>query len=289
MNETCNFDQLKISCDFDGEESFRVNSISVMERPVIMKKSLGTHDFEISESIPMAPRVNSGVLSGAIEGQLEDGKYMVLTNADDLLPEVDVEFDFRLPRKALDNATCLQFRLVGHGDGISLGSGTYRLMSVNDSKNERIYPFFQGGDELTFTINPDQFYKYFNGDACELAFRVSFKSATPFIIFIDSLRLMSFKDWSANHDLYRATFKFEKLSDTQSGKLELGVNDLARITIDDDDLMPVGYTNIVSFNYDFKSMEWTAFLNENKTNLLELVQEEPVFRAFRPVEMRRGF
>ncbi|GAG83971.1 unnamed protein product, partial [marine sediment metagenome] len=84
---------------------------------------------------------------------------------------------------------------------------------------------------------------------------------------------------SAEHDLYRATFTFERLGTYQEDdNVIVAVNDNIHLNISADSLNDPGVENIVSFYYNYTNQKWSAFINNEFDDKLNLTDTSPVMR-----------
>ncbi|GAH69281.1 unnamed protein product, partial [marine sediment metagenome] len=93
----------------------------------------------------------------------------------------------------------------------------------------------------------------------------------------DRLNLITLQDWVVEHDLYRAVFKFDLIG-TESGNVTLAANDQISLTIDNTKLYYPGNDNVVYFYYDSFAKKWSAYVNENSNDQLNITDTDPVMK-----------
>ncbi|KKN18861.1 hypothetical protein LCGC14_0951530, partial [marine sediment metagenome] len=273
------FDELIFTGTLDNGEYFSVNSITILQGGSIIDAQVSESRFTEHEGTH--PKNEFGTeTSASYYAHVEDGQYYSI-DAQEIQPSVrydlTVEFEFELSSEQLSEADELQVRLRGQSTGVSYEDAIYTIRGPSGTYQTISHTTVNG--VLIFSILPEDLSTYLT-DGNKIVFLIEMTESNFFDISIDKLTLVSFQEWSVEHDIYRATFKFERLGGTASDKVLVGVNDNIYLTINDDslDLKPVGQENLVSFNYNYTSQKWSAFINNDLTDRLNLVDINPTIK-----------
>ncbi|MHA1932621.1 MAG: hypothetical protein ACW96X_08795, partial [Promethearchaeota archaeon] len=278
------FDQLNFTGILDDTEYFSVNSITVMEGASLIDAKLWEYPFTIDD---MKPNIDDGDGEGSnpINALAEDDLFYTIDSTEIQVDEkyrTSVEFEFVLTEAPLDDVDKLQIRLIGQSAGTLLEEADYSLLDIFGDYPE-ITPVEKEG-ALTFTILREDFETYLiegdnEGENDNIVFKIEIEESSEFTISIDKLSIITFNEWSAEHDFYRAAFKFEKLGDSQFGNVTLALNNNVTLTINDttqdSTLKSAGQENLVSFNYDFTTQKWSAYINDDFEDKLNLTDTNP--------------
>ncbi|MFX1391707.1 MAG: hypothetical protein ACFE9Z_16700, partial [Promethearchaeota archaeon] len=273
-NNTIQFDQLEFIGTLDDKEYFLTNSIGVYAGASIIDTKVTDLDFNYHN-------INIGnPLSASNYAYNTDDQFFNISSSYQYNSnQLDIEFRFDVPYSDLVDVHRFDIKLVGEATSISLQEDAiFEFLNLKGAW-EPITPSILD-NTLTFSLFSDQFDKIDNKDiqSYTIFFRIKLEDNNSFIIHLDSINLISYKPWTADHDLYRVDFKFRKLSDVQSGAVTIAVNDDLSITINDNNLRDSYETNIISFNYDCNEQKWHAFLNGNSSDLLNVIDTDPEFK-----------
>ncbi|MFW9971302.1 MAG: hypothetical protein ACFFDF_14005, partial [Candidatus Odinarchaeota archaeon] len=273
-NETIKFDQLEFCGTLDDKEYFLANSIGVYAGANIIDTNVGSYKFE-SHNINIGTALSEFNLAHSTDGNY----YNISSESWFTSNQTQVDFKFNIPFSEVTDVNRIDVKLVGKGTSISLkDDAVFKFLNLKGSL-EQISPAVSG-DTYTFTFSKDQFYKLNNSDigSYTIFFSINLNNSISFTIHIDSINAITYKPWSADHDLYRATFKFRRLGDAQNGTVIIAINDNMAIALNDSDLKDSSELNVISFNYDCQEQKWHAFVNDNSSDWLNLTDTDPEFR-----------
>ncbi|KKN19377.1 hypothetical protein LCGC14_0946350, partial [marine sediment metagenome] len=276
--QTLQFDQLNFTGILDDTEYFSVNSITVMEGASLIDTKLAEYPFIIQSGGEPMPDVDfASEDSSSLFAHYKDNLFYNISSGyiSDEDYRMEVKFDFDMTDVQMEDVDKVQIWLIAQSTGTLLEDADYSILGTGyDSIN-----FEREGDVLMFTISKEDVQKYLTEES-KIAFKIYIIETNPFDIFIDKLSIVTFKEWSVEHDFYRAAFRFEKLGSSQFGDITVGINGNISLTINNDDpsLNDAGQENLVSFNYDFTTQKWSAFINDNFTDKLNLTDTNPVMK-----------
>ncbi|KKM89222.1 hypothetical protein LCGC14_1250840, partial [marine sediment metagenome] len=273
------FDQLVFTGTLEDGEYFSVSSITILQGGSIIDTQVS--ELRFTEQDGTHPKNEFGTeTSASYYAHVEDGQYYSIDAQEIQMNtryDLTVEFEFELNSEQLSEADELQIKLTGQSTGASYEDALYTIRNPFGEYLPISHTTENG--ILMFSILHEELASYLT-DGNKIVFLIEMSESNFFDIAIDKLTLVAFQEWSAEHDIYRATFKFERLGGTASDKILVGINDNIFITINDDssDLNPIGQENVVSFNYNYTSQKWSAFINNDLTDRLDLLDTNPTIK-----------
>ncbi|KKN06934.1 hypothetical protein LCGC14_1072250, partial [marine sediment metagenome] len=278
--QTLQFDQLNFTGTLDDTEYFSVNSITVMEGASLIDTKLAEYPFTIQSGDEPMPDVDfANESSSSLFAHYQDNLFYNISSGyiSDEDYRMEVKFDFDMTDVQMDDADKVQIWLIAQSTGTLLEDADYSILGTKyDPIN-----FEREGDVLMFTLSKEDVQKYLTKEN-KIAFKIYIDETNPFDIFIDKLSIVTFREWSVEHDFYRAAFKFEKLGDSQNGTVIVAINDNISLNIVDNStdftLRPAGQKNLVSFNYDFTTQKWSAYINDDFEDKLNLTDTDPTMK-----------
>ncbi|KKN12424.1 hypothetical protein LCGC14_1016600, partial [marine sediment metagenome] len=252
------FDQIEFTGNLDDIENFFVYDIKVLRQGSTITetyKNSRNYDF-LEQNSPRFPLLNYGsTTSGSpSSAHLSDNNYWSIASTND---KVSIDFLFEgesniqeLEKFEIDFEATGSITLDGNIEFSYYNylSNDFELLSYSLVDNNFVLSLFNY-DFDTIKDPADSQYK--------LLLKVVISDNNPFTVSIDSLIIKALEVWSANHDLYKASFKFIPLD--PSGEIKLSLNrDIYTIITDSQYIVDETYT--VSFYYDSEARGWNIYL-----------------------------
>ncbi|NVM54331.1 MAG: DUF2341 domain-containing protein, partial [Candidatus Helarchaeota archaeon] len=279
-NQTIQFDQLMFTGNFSEEKYFLVNSIAVLEGASVIDTKLWSYDFTEGDNKPdILPDGGNGAeeLTDSSFAHIQDDLYYNISSGFHYnSSSLSVEFEFEIPASEFADVNMVDIKLVGTATSASLGGALYSLRNFDTAEFEVMGKTVEG-DLYTFSIPKSQLYKLYNNDSSSymVVFELKLESSNNFTIHIDSIDVITYEHWAVEHDLYRASFVFERFQSTDVGNVTVAINDEISVTLLDSELYDSGDDNNFTFYYDCYAQVWHGYLNDNLVDYLNISQSDP--------------
>ncbi|MFW9874716.1 MAG: hypothetical protein ACFFG0_16535, partial [Candidatus Thorarchaeota archaeon] len=262
INSTIQFDQLMFSGTLNNKDHFSVNSISILEGASVIDTQLQTYDF-VKDTYK--PYIEIGTVDTSPNfANVHDNQYFnISSDLQSNMQQVIVEFEFNIEQSQIEDVNKIDIKLTGYAHSVSLGGALFKIKNFNNGLYETINYILKDNIYL-FSISNDQFYKLINFDTYTVSFKIELSSSSDFQVHIDNLNAVTYKPWSVEHDLYRASFVFEPIGINQIGEVFVSVNERVNITINDN-LLDFG-DNVISFYYNLNEQQWHGYFYNNTYN-----------------------
>ncbi|KKN47283.1 hypothetical protein LCGC14_0664460, partial [marine sediment metagenome] len=255
------FDRLEFTGNLDDPDFFMVYDIKAFSQGETqgMHKDSRSYDF-IEQITPSFPLLNYGstVSGGPSSAHLSDNDYWSIDSTNNQI-NIDFLFEGEYSVQDLDK---LEVSFEATSNDITLDGNTefsyYNYIlgdfaPLSGSLIDNVFILTLLNDDFDTIKDPiDSQYK--------LLLKITITDNNPFNVLIDSLTMKALEVWSAEHDLYKASFEFTPLND--NGEIRLFINRDIYTTINDSQYTK-DQINIVSFYYDVTAKEWYIYLDDD--------------------------
>ncbi|KKN44461.1 hypothetical protein LCGC14_0692870, partial [marine sediment metagenome] len=261
LDTAITFDEIEFSGNLNDPENFIVYDIKALRQGQTEGVFKDSRNYDFLEQLaPRFPLINYGrTISGSpSSAHLSDNNYWSITSADD---KVSIDFLFESESDVQDFD---KFEIYFEASG---------SIALDGNIEFSYYNYILGDFEPlphSYSLIDNNFVLILNNydfntikDPIDSQYRLLLKTVitdnNPFTVTIDSLNMKALEVWSAEHDLYKASFEFKPYN--SNGEIRLFLNrDI--YTVITDSQYNVGQTHIVSFYYDTNSRVWYIYLDD---------------------------
>ncbi|KKN15538.1 hypothetical protein LCGC14_0985100, partial [marine sediment metagenome] len=261
LNTAITFDEIEFSGNLNDPENFIVYDIKALKQGQTEGVFKNSRNYDFLEQLsPRFPLINYGrTISGSpSSAHLSDNNYWSITSADD---KVSIDFLFESESDVQDFD---KFEIYFEASGSITLDGNIEFSYYNYILGDfEPLPYSYSLIDNNFVLILNNYDFNTIKDPIDSQYRLLLKTIitdnNPFTVTIDSLNMKALEVWSAEHDLYKASFEFKPYN--SNGEIRLFLNrDI--YTVITDSQYTVGQTHIVSFYYDTNSRAWYIYLDD---------------------------
>ncbi|KKL21438.1 hypothetical protein LCGC14_2445440, partial [marine sediment metagenome] len=249
----------------NSEEYFKVFDIFAYKEDNIQKnyKLSGTYDF-VEQPTPQYPTINYGTttLGNPRDAHDTDLNYWDISSENN-----KVEIDFLFDNLGdISNLGKLDIVLEATSFEIDLETNTdFSYFNYQVGNFQQLTVDEVDGNKFTITLPNTEFSTLFEPQTSlnKILLKILVTDTNSFVLSIDSLAIKGLEEWSLNHDLYKASFKF-KPTFTTGGVARFFVKE--GVSIDLNLATPQynsGQEYTVSFYYDTTPQTWYVYIDQN--------------------------